>query len=55
MVSITKFFKIEKDSIFQQCEAKGRREIAIEMKKEGFPAEQIAKFTKLSVEEIENL
>ena len=38
---------------------KGKREEAIaiarEMKKEGIPAEQIARFTKLSVEEIEKL
>jgi predicted transposase/invertase (TIGR01784 family) len=30
-------------------------DIAREMKKESFPVEQIAKFTKLSVEEIEKL
>jgi predicted transposase/invertase (TIGR01784 family) len=30
-------------------------EIALEMKKENFPVEQIARFTKLAVEEIESL
>jgi hypothetical protein len=29
--------------------------IACEMKREGIPTEQIAKFTKLSIEEIEKL
>jgi predicted transposase/invertase (TIGR01784 family) len=67
MESITKFFKEEKDPFFQRGEAKGeargeargRKEeaiaIAVEMKKEGFPIEQIVKFTKLSVDEIEKL
>jgi len=55
MESITKFFKIENDPFFRQGEAKGGREIAIEMKKEGIPVEQIAKFTKLSIEEIAGL
>ena len=40
-------------------EQKGKREgliaVAREMKKEGIPVEQIARFTKLSVEEIEKL
>jgi glycerophosphoryl diester phosphodiesterase len=59
MESITKFFKVEKDPFFRQGEAKGEQNkaiaIASEMKKDGFPPEQIAKFTKLSVEEIEKL
>ena len=67
MESITKFFKEEKDPFFQRGEAKGEargeargslaRAIAIagEMKKDGIPVEQIAKFTKLSFEEIEKL
>ena len=63
MESITKFFKEEKDPFFRRGEAKGktegRKEVAIaiagEMKKEGIPADQIAKFTKLSFEEIEKL
>ena len=45
------------------AEQKGRQEgkreeaiaIAREMKKEGIPVEQIARFTKLSIEEIEKL
>jgi len=41
------------------AEQKGKREgviaVAREMKKEGIPVEQIARFTKLSVEEIEKL
>jgi len=59
MESITKFFKIENDPFFQRGEAKGRKEnaiaVAIEMKKDGISADQIAKFTKLSIEEIEKL
>jgi predicted transposase YdaD len=59
MESITKFFKVEKDPFFRQGEAKGRKEealvIAGEMRKEGIPVEQIAKFTKLPIEEIEKL
>lgn len=55
MESITKFFKEEKDPLFRRGEAKGKMEIALEMKKEGIPVEQIAKFTKLSVEEINKL
>ena len=71
METITKFFKEEKDPLFRRGEAigeargdargeargdaKSRIEIAGEMKKEGFPIEQIAKFTKLSLEEIEKL
>jgi predicted transposase YdaD len=63
MESITKFFKEEKDPLFQRGETKGEARgrqdeaisIAIEMKKEGIPFDQIAKFTKLSVEEIEKL
>ena len=34
---------------------KNSREIAIEMKKDGIPLTQIARFTKLSIEEIEKL
>jgi hypothetical protein len=49
----------EKDPFFRQGEAKGRKEEAIaiagEMKKDDIPVDQIAKFTKLSVEEIEKL
>jgi hypothetical protein len=55
MESITKFFKEEKDPFFQRGEAKGRKEVAKEMKKDGIPVDQIAKFTKLSLEEIEKL
>ncbi|HEY5326134.1 MAG TPA: hypothetical protein VIJ27_03980 [Mucilaginibacter sp.] len=63
MESITKFFKEEKDPFFQRGEAKGKVEgrkeeaiaIAGEMKKDGIPVDQIAKFTKLSLEEIEKL
>jgi len=59
MESITKFFKEEKDPFFRRGDAKGRKENAIaiagEMKKEGIPVDQIAKFTKLSLEEIEKL
>src|SRR5690606_6343756 len=36
-------------------ERKKAIETALEMKKDGFPVEQIAKFTKLSIEEIEKL
>ncbi len=59
MESITKFFKEEKDPFFRRGEAKGSLEraiaIATAMKKDGIPVEQIAKFTKLSLEEIEKL
>ena len=63
MESVTKFFKEEKDPFFRKGEARGkakgearsRREIAGEMKKEGIPVEQIAKFTTLSIEEIGKL
>jgi predicted transposase/invertase (TIGR01784 family) len=67
MESITKFFKEERDPFFQRGEAKGKLEgklegkreeaitIATEMKKEGITVEQIARFTKLSAEEIEKL
>ena len=34
---------------------KNSKEIAIEMKKDGMPFTQIARFTKLSIEEIEKL
>jgi len=39
----------------EKGEYKKALNVAIEMKKDGFPAAQIAKFTKLSVEEIEKL
>ncbi len=39
----------------QKGRQKGRQEIARKMKKEGLPVEQIARFTGLSVEEIEKL
>lgn len=59
METITKFFKEEKDPLYKRGEAKGKHEealaIAGEMKKEGLPLAQIAKFTKLSIEEIEKL
>lgn len=63
MESITTFFKEERDLLFIRGEVKGRQEgkqegitaIALEMKKEGIPLEQIAKFTKLSIAEIEQL
>ena len=59
---ITKFKK-EKDPFYQDGVKIGREkgrheealEIAYEMKKEKFPVERIAKFTKLSVEVIESL
>lgn len=62
MGTITKF-KVEKDPFYQDGvkigRKKGRREealeIAQEMKKDKFPVEKIAKFTKLSVEEIVSL
>ncbi len=59
MESKTKFFKEEKDPFFRKGEAKGRKEEAItiagEMKRDGIPVEQIAKFTKLTLGEIEKL
>jgi hypothetical protein len=59
MESITKFFKEENDPFFRRGEAKGSQNkavtIAREMKKDGIPVEQIAKFTELSIEEIEKL
>ncbi len=59
MESVTKFFKEEKDPFFRKGEAKGRKEeavaIAREMKKDGIPMDQIIKFTKLSIEEVEEL
>jgi predicted transposase YdaD len=63
MESITKFFKEERDPFFRRGEAIGEARgelnkaiaIATEMKREGIPIEQIAKFTKLSIEEIEKL
>lgn len=71
MESITKFFKEEKDPFFKRGEAKGKIEgklegklegkkeeaiaIAFEMKRDGIPAEQIAKFTKIPIGEIEKL
>ncbi|QNL49778.1 Rpn family recombination-promoting nuclease/putative transposase [Olivibacter sp. SDN3] len=63
METITKFFKEEKDPLFRRGEAKGeakgelkeRTTIAREMKKDGIPVDQIAKFTKLSLKEIEKL
>jgi hypothetical protein len=59
MESITKFFKVENDPFFRQGEARGSQNkaiaIASEMKKDGIPVQQIAKFTGLSVEEIEKL
>ena len=49
--------------LLDRAEKKGKLEgkhenalaIALEMKKEGMPIDQIAKFTKLSIEEIEKL
>lgn len=63
MESITKYFKEERDPLYRRGEAKGKAEgkaaeakaIAIEMKKDGMPISQIAKFTKLSEAEIEKL
>lgn len=71
MESITKFFKEEKDPFFQKGEAigvakgevigeaRGDRKraitVAIEMKKDGIPTEQIAKYTGLTTKEIEEL
>lgn len=39
----------------EEGEHKKALDIALEMKKEGFPVHQIAKFTKLAIEEIESL
>ncbi|MGO3108477.1 MAG: hypothetical protein ACTIJ1_13670 [Mesonia sp.] len=43
----------------QEGEEKGRKDEALtivrEIKKDGLPIDQIAKFTKLSIKEIENL
>ena len=59
MESITEFFRGENDPFFKRGEARGSLAravaIAIEMRKDGIPVEQIAKFTKLSIEEIEKL
>jgi len=59
METITKFFKEEKDPLFRRGEAKGelkeRTAIAREMKKDGIPVDQIAKFTKFSLKEIGKL
>ena len=63
MEAIAKFFKEEKDYLYRKGEARGevkgerkeRLAIAREMKKDGIPAGQIAKFTKLSIAEIEKL
>jgi len=63
METITKFFKEEKDPLFRRGEAKGeakgelkeRTAIAREMKRDGISVDQIAKFTKLSAEEIQKL
>ena len=63
MESITEFFREENDPFFKRGEARGEARgslaravaIAIEMRKDGIPVEQIAKFTKLSIEEIEKL
>jgi hypothetical protein len=43
------------DNAKQEGEHKKAIEVAIEMKKDGIPTTQIAKFTKLSIEEIEKL
>ena len=60
-------FKMENDPLFRlglakgllKAKTKGARNVAIEvareMKKSNMPTDQIAKFTKLSIEEIENL
>jgi hypothetical protein len=55
MESITKYFKEERDPLFQRGEMKKAIAIAMEMKKDGISIHQIAKFTGLSVEEIEKL
>jgi hypothetical protein len=59
MESITTFFRVENDPLFRRGEARGEQNkaiaVAIELKKERFPIEQIAKFTALSIEEIETL
>lgn len=59
MEPITKFFKEEKDYLYRKGEAKGERKerisIARAMKKDGIPMQQITKFTKLPIEEIEKL
>lgn len=43
------------DYAVNEAKQKGKMEIACEMKKGCIPVEQIAKFTKLSIEEIEKL
>ena len=43
------------DRAKKQGKLKAQMEVAREMKKDGIPVEQIAKFTKLSIKEIEKL
>ena len=43
------------DYAIKEAEHKKALDIAFEMKKDGIPNVQIAKFTKLSIEEIEKL
>ena len=47
------------ECLLDQAKKKGKHDsavaIAIEMKKDGIPLEQIVKFTKLSIEEIKKL
>ncbi|MBB5436597.1 putative transposase/invertase (TIGR01784 family) [Pedobacter sp. AK017] len=67
MLEVKTFWKKERDVLYkwgqedgiQTGKAKGRHEealaIAREMKKDKFPIDKIAKLTKLSIEEIEQL
>ena len=63
METVAQFFKEENDYLFRKGETKGklegelseRRTIALELKKEGLSPSFIARITKLSIEEIENL
>lgn len=58
-----KIFKEEKDILYRRGEIKGIEkgryeealEIAFELKKDKFPVEKIAKYTGLSIEEIQSL
>lgn len=63
METISKFYKPERDFLYRQGAKEGRAKaerekaiaIALEMKKGGLPVAQIAKFTKLPLEDIEAL
>ncbi|ACU03966.1 hypothetical protein [Pedobacter heparinus] len=63
MALVGKIFKEEKDILYRRGEIKGEikgryeeaMEIALEMKKDKFPIEKIAKYTGLTIEEIQAL